>query len=233
MLSPAQLQQYYDKYGKEKVDEAITFLSYKQEPKPLPKEESAEFPIMYVFRHGQTTDNADMLYSGWRDADLTEKGVQQAEELSEKLKDKNIGMLIASDQIRAIKTMEIAISKNENAKGLEIIKDARIKERCYGDFQGKSKLEVYLEDPEQSMKFRRSYENVPPNGESIEMVVKRVNEFLDEIIPLIKEYGINIAISCHGNSIRGIRQRFEGLTNEETAHIETPLGSDYAAYVIK
>jgi bisphosphoglycerate-dependent phosphoglycerate mutase len=46
-------------------------------------------------------------------------------------------------------------------------------------------------------------------------------------------YKMNVAVSCHGNSIRGFRQIFEGLSNEQTALIETPLGQDYAAYNIR
>ena len=223
---------FYSKYPKEKVDEALHLLTYK-DVQPLPKDENPDFPIMYVFRHGQTTDNADFIFSGWRDSDLTEKGIQQAEVLAEKLRDKEIHMLIASDQIRAIKTMQIAISKNEKAKVLEIIKDPRIKERSYGDLQGQSKLLLQLENPALLLKYRREYTNIPPNGESLEMVVERVYDFLEEIIPKMKSYKINVAISCHGNSIRGIRKYFEKLTDKQTADIETPLGQDYAAYSIK
>jgi len=223
----------YEKYGKETVDEAVKYLSYRTISKDLPKDESEDFPILYVFRHGQTTDNADFIFSGWRDVDLTEKGIQQAEILSEKLKDKKIHMLIASDQVRAIRTMELAMSKNESAKELEIVKDPRIKERSYGDLQGESKLLLQLENPKLLLQYRRGYHNSPPNGESLEMVVKRVEDFLYDIIPKMKEFKINVAVSCHGNSIRGIRKHFENLTEEETEEIETPLGQDYAAYLIK
>ncbi|KKU57450.1 MAG: hypothetical protein UX79_C0011G0014 [candidate division WWE3 bacterium GW2011_GWB1_47_11] len=74
---------------------------------------------------------------------------------------------------------------------------------------------------------------MPPNGESIAMVVKRVGEFLDELLPFVKENKLNVAIACSGNSIRGIRKRFENLTDEETAAVETPLGQDYAAYRVE
>lgn len=221
----------YSKYPKDKVDKAIEYLSY-HNAKELPKNEDLRYPILYVFRHGQTIDNADFVFSGWRDSDLTEKGKHQALILSEKLKDKKIHMLVASDQIRAIKTMEIAVSSNKNASSLEIHKDKRIKERCYGDLQGESKLEMHLTDPEKLLEYRRSYDIKPPNGESIEDVVKRVYEFIEEIIPLMKMYKMNVAVSCHGNSIRGFRKYFEHLTNEETALIETPLAQDYAAYPI-
>ena len=223
----------YYKYTKEQVEEAVAFLSYKATDIKLPKEEIEGIPTLYVFRHGQTVDNANFIYSGWRDADITDDGIKQAEILAEKLKDKKLHMLVASDQIRAIKTMQIAVSKNPAAKNLEIIKDPRLKERKYGDLQGKSKLEAYLENPELSQKLRRSYNDPPPNGESIAMVLARVNLFIAEIVPKMKEFHINVAVSCHGNSIRGFRKHFEHLTEDETAHVETPLAQDYAAYAIR
>lgn len=226
------LTAFYQKYPKEKVNEAIAYLSY-HDAQPMPKDENPAYPILYIFRHGQTTDNADFIFSGWRDSDLTKLGVKQAQILAEKLKDKKIHMLVASDQIRSIKTMEIAVSLNYFAKKLEIHQDARLKERGYGDLQGSSKLEIHLTNPKLLLEYRRSYDIKPPNGESIEDVVKRVKSFIDEIVPLMKMYKMNVAVSCHGNSIRGFRRVFEGLTNEQTALVESPLGQDYAAYSIK
>jgi len=226
------LSAYYAKYPKQKVDEAVAYLSY-HEAKPLPKDENPAYPILYVFRHGQTEDNANFIFSGWRDSVLTEKGVEQAKILAEKLKDKKLHMLVASDQIRSIKTMELAVSLNDFAKKLEIHKEPRIKERCYGDLQGQSKLEMQITDPEHLAEERRSYDFIPPNGESTATVIKRVKTFIDEIVPLMKQYHMNVAVSCHGNSIRGFRQVFEGLSNEKTALVESPLAQDYAAYSIK
>jgi 2,3-bisphosphoglycerate-dependent phosphoglycerate mutase len=232
MLSSAQLFTLYKKYGKENVDKAISYLSYK-DAKVLPKHEDPNYPILYVFRHGQTVDNANFTFSGWRDSDLTEKGIEQALELAPKLKAKQIAMLFASDQIRSIKTMQYAMSQNDFAKNLEIVEDPRIKERKYGDLQGKSKLIMQLENPELLLEYRRSYDKIPPNGESLEMVVSRVYDFIEDLLPEMKNYNLNVAISCHGNSIRGFRKFFENLADEETAEIETPLGQDYAAYSIK
>jgi len=223
---------FYKEYSKEKVDEAVSYLSY-HNAKPLPKDENPAYPTLYVFRHGQTEDNANFLFSGWRDPKLTEKGDEQAKILAERLKDKRIHMLVASDQIRSVDTMKIAISLNEYAKQLEMHKDPRIKERCYGDLQGESKLKMQLEDPKLLLKYRRSYDIKPPNGESIAEVVIRVKQFINEIIPPMKMYKMNVAVSCHGNSIRGFRQVFENLTNEQTALVESPLGQDYAAYSIR
>jgi broad specificity phosphatase PhoE len=216
-------------------DEAVKYLTYKgpEAEKELPKTELPNTPTLYVFRHGQSEDNAKMIFSGWRDTALTDEGRTQAEALAEKLKDKNIQMLISSDQQRTIETMKIAMSKNEYAKGLEIIQDGRLRERNYGDWQGKSKLEMQMADPEGLKKVRRGWNGTPPNGESMADIDKRVSELLDEIVPQMKANKISVAIACSGNSIRPIRKRFEGLSEEEAATVETPTGKDYAAYPIK
>jgi 2,3-bisphosphoglycerate-dependent phosphoglycerate mutase len=221
-----------DTHSQDKIDEAVSLLSYKKVD-PLPKEEVEGFPVMYIFRHGQSEDNAEYVFSGWRDSKLTQKGIEQAEILAEKIKDKKIDMLISSPQNRAVETMKTAISKNGQAKNLEIHLDDRIKERRYGDLQGTSKLEIQLKDPDLLKKIRRSYDYTPPNGESLEMVCKRVADFCDEIIPLMREHKINVAVSCHGNSIRGFRKYFENLDEKTTAEMETPLAQDYAAYTIR
>ncbi len=231
MLDSAQTLVLYQKYGKDKVDQAIKYLSYK-DVRILPKNEIYGYPILYVFRHGQTEDNSNFIFSGWRDSDLTEKGKQQALELAPKLKDKKISMLFCSDQIRSIKTMRLAMSQNQYSTKVEIIKDPRIKERSYGSLQGKSKLIMQLENPELLLEYRRSYTKIPPEGESLEMVVDRVYQFIEDLIPKMKQFRINVAVSCHGNSIRGFRKYFEHLTDEQTSEIETPLGQDYAAYSI-
>lgn len=222
----------YEKYGTDKVNAAIQFLTYREGIEELPKNESTSNPTLYVFRHGETQDNKDMLFSGWRDPDITETGIEQALILAEKLKDKKIQLLYTSDQIRSINTMKLAVSKNDQTNNLTIIQDGRIREKSYGIYQGKSKLEIQLENPDHAMELRRSYNYTPPLGESLHMCILRVNDFLNEVIHIMKDKKINVAVSCHGNSIRGIRQYFEKLSNNDTAHIETPLGQDYAAYQI-
>jgi len=226
------LTPFYNKYGKEKVDTAIEKLNYK-EVTSMPKNEDSNYPILYIFRHGQSEDNEQMLFSGWRDAKLTQKGIDQALKLAEVLKDKKIDYLYSSTQARAIDTMKYAISLNDAAKNLEIHQDERLRERSYGDLQGTSKLELFLENEELCNEYRRSYTKRANNGENLEDVILRVEEFIKELIPFMIKNKINVAISCHGNSIRGFRKYFENLSPEEVSKIETPLGSDYLSYSIK
>lgn len=217
---------------KNKIKEAKDLLNYKKVDE-LPKEESGDFSTVYIFRHGQTDDNANFIFSGTRDAKLTDEGIKQAEILAEKIKDIKFDKLISSPQTRAKQTMEIAMSTNESASSLPITTDERIRERSYGDLTGKSKMEIQLRDPEELLKIRRSFGYIPPNGESIEMVCKRVANFCDDLVKEISGKNIKVAISCHGNSMRGFRKYFEKLDNETVSKLETPLGQDYASYVIK
>jgi 2,3-bisphosphoglycerate-dependent phosphoglycerate mutase len=226
------LTNYYNKYGQDIVDKAIEKLNYK-EVTTMPKSEDPNYPILYIFRHGQSEDNAKMIFSGWRDAKLTDTGVKQALNLAEIIKDKKIDFLISSDQTRAIDTMKHAVSLNLQAKNLEIHTDKRIRERSYGDLQGTSKLELFLQNEALCNEYRRSYTKRASNGENLEDVVSRVENFISELIPMMKEKKLNVAISCHGNSIRGFRKFFEKLSPEEVTKIETPLGSDYISYNIR
>ncbi|MFC1700212.1 histidine phosphatase family protein [Patescibacteria group bacterium] len=219
-------------YSENTILKALQTLTY-HHPDHLPKKQSNKHSTIYIFRHGQSEDNKNFIFSGWRKAPLTDVGKEQAKVLTSKLKNIRFGMIVSSPQIRATETLEIALSKNESIQNLEVITDRRIMERSYGDLQGQSKLEAYLKDPEGLKKIRRTWDGTPPNGESIEMVYKRVSEFCDELIPKIKGKNINVAISCHGNSIRCFRGYFENLSHERIATVETPLGQDYAAYTIK
>ena len=216
----------------EKIKKAKDLLNYKRVDE-LPKEESDEFSTIYVFRHGQTEDNANFIFSGERDAKLTKEGIKQAEILADKITNIKFERLISSPQNRAIETMKIALSKNNLSKDVEIETEERIRERSYGDLTGKSKMEIQLKDPEELLKIRRSYDFVPPNGESIEMVCSRVGDFCKDLIKEVTGKNIKVAISCHGNSMRGFRKYFENLDNEAVSKVESPLAQDYAAYVVR
>ncbi len=196
----------------------------------LPKAESPDNPEIIVFRHGQTHDNINKIFSGWRDSELTDVGLEQAEILADKLKGKRIDLCITSPLIRSKKTAEIALKYHE---GVVYEEDPRIIERNYGTLTGMSKEKLMKENPELAIRYRRSYDFPPPQGESYKMVEKRVFEFCNELVKRVKEQNLNVVICCHGNSMRAIRKYFEKLSLIDTLTVENPLGKDFAMYVIK
>ena len=198
---------------------------------PLPKNESNIRPTLYVFRHGQTYDNINRIFSGRREARLTPEGVKQCEELAEKLKNKRIDLGIYSNNIRARDTLKIALKYHPNVKKETT---STLLERDYGDLTGTSKLELNKKDPKLCQKYRRSWDFPPPNGESLKMVWdNRLKKFCQDLEKRIRKENIWVAVSCTGNTMRLIRKYFENLTIQQTLAIESPTAQDYASYVVK
>ena len=197
--------------------------------KPLPKKESKTKPVLYLFRHGETYDNRNRVFSGWRQSRLTKVGAKQANILAKKLKRKKIDLFIVSRLVRSRQTARIVLKYHPKTR---METDNRIIERCYGDLMGHSKTKLMKENPQLLAKYRRGYDFPPPHGESIKMVEKRIFPFCRDLIKRMKKEKINVAVSAHGNSMRVMRRFFEKMTIEKMLTHENPLGKDYAAYVI-
>src|SRR3990170_8148875 len=148
---------------------------------------------LFVFRHAETFDNRRGIFSGWRDSDLTLKGISQAQDIAEQLKQYRIDYAFTSHLRRARKTLEIALQDNPSVK---VFIDDRLIERCYGLLQGKDKRKVAQENPDWNAQIQRGYNLVPPEGESLSMVEKRVFSFLAQFRDWFGQTPGNVAISC-------------------------------------
>jgi 2,3-bisphosphoglycerate-dependent phosphoglycerate mutase len=174
---------------------------------------------LFVFRHAETTDNRRQIFSGWRDPKLTLKGLSQAQEVAEQLKREKIDYAFTSHLKRAKETLDIVLEKHYN---VPVFIDDRLIERCYGLLQGRSKRKIAEEKPKWFTQVHRGYDFPPPEGESLKMVEKRTLPFLVQLEEWLRENGGNIAISCHGNSLRPIRRVFEHLTLKQMLQLENP-----------
>ena len=133
--------------------------------------------IYYV--HGTTLDNINKLCSGWKNVDLSERGINEAKSLSCKSKYK-FDILFTSDLKRAIDSANLAFPN------IDKMQDKRLRECNYGDFDGLSKSLVKYEE----------HIDIPfPNGESLKDVELRMKDFLKY---LKKNYdGKTIGIIAH------------------------------------
>jgi 2,3-bisphosphoglycerate-dependent phosphoglycerate mutase len=174
---------------------------------------------LFVFRHAETTDNSRGIFSGWRDPELTLKGLSQAREIAEQLRRDKIDYAFTSHLKRARKTLEIVL---ETHSPIPVFTDDRLIERCYGLLQGKSKRKVAKERPEWFAQIHRGYDFPPPEGESLKMVENRTLPFLTQLEEWLRQNPGNAAISCHGNSLRPIRRVFEHLSLKQMLQIENP-----------
>lgn len=185
-------------------------------------------PKVIIIRHGQTTDNKEQIFSGKRDVDLTEEGIEEAKKIAEELKNEKITKSYQSSQLRSKHTLELILDSYH--PNIEVFTDDRIRERDYGDLTGKHHAEIEEKEPENYKLWHRSYDVPPPAGESIKDVEKRVMEFLNEVIPSLKPNDV-VLISAHGNSIRPMRKYFEHLSNEEMSSFEHTPGKIYTYQV--
>jgi 2,3-bisphosphoglycerate-dependent phosphoglycerate mutase len=120
---------------------------------------------LVLIRHGQSTWNAENLFTGWVDVDLTPAGEAEARaggELLAAVDGLDLRILHTSVLTRAIRTAELALAE-AGRSWLPVRRDWRLNERHYGDLQGKNKAAIKQEfGPEQLQLWRRSYDTPPP-----------------------------------------------------------------------
>ena len=180
---------------------------------------------LILIRHGQSVWNAENRFTGWTDVDLSEKGVEEAEEAGNELRDQVIDVIHTSDLIRAKRTAEIVIRANVSSKDTVTKSDWRLNERNYGALQGLNKAETAEKHGAAQVRiWRRSFDVAPPEGESLEMTAKRtIPYFEEEILPDL-ESGESVLVSAHGNSLRSIVMHIEGISPEDIVSFEIQTG---------
>ncbi len=166
-----------------------------------------------LIRHGQSEWNKLNLFTGFKNIDLSEQGIEEANKAGQNFKNLDIkfNIVFTSELKRAQETAKIILQNLDqwdflNNEG-KIISNINLNERDYGDLTGLNKKETAEKfGEEQVHKWRRGYSDQPPNGESLEDVVRRVTKYFDEVIkPAIQSNeNDNILIAAHGNSLRAL-----------------------------
>lgn len=172
--------------------------------------------LLVLVRHGQSEWNLKNLFTGWRDVDLTEQGVNEAREAGRKLKAQGLAFDIAftSALKRAQRTLNLALEEMGQT-GLPIISDAALNERDYGDLSGLNKDDARAKWGEEQVHiWRRSYDVPPPGGESLKDTVARtLPYYVQEILPQVLR-GQRTLVAAHGNSLRALVMVLERLSPE-------------------
>ena len=182
--------------------------------------------VLVLVRHGQSEWNKLNLFTGWKDPDLTEKGVAEANKAAVLLKAQGLTFDIAftSDLTRAQHTLRL-ILEGLGQTGLATERDQKLNERDYGDLSGLNKDDARKRwGEEQVLIWRRSYDVPPPGGESLKDTLERVLPYYEaKIWPAVKS-GKNVIVAAHGNSLRALIMKLEGLTGEEILKRELGTG---------
>ena len=186
---------------------------------------------IYLFRHGGTVYNQKKIFTGWQHSRLTQQGKRMSQHVAKKLRDKKIYVAFHTHLPRSIDTLKIVLKYHPECR--QIIQDDRIIERSYGDLELHSHANIIKKFGQKNYeKWHRSYIGIPPKGESIKMVEKRVKSFINFLLKKMRSEKINVAISAHGNSMRPFRRYFEHLTIKKMMKLENPW-DDYFDYVVE
>ncbi len=181
---------------------------------------------LVLVRHGQSEWNLKNLFTGWRDPDLTELGVEEAKTGGKAIAETGIKFDIAftSDLSRAQKTLKIILDEI-GQQGLETICDQALNERDYGDLSGLNKDDARAKWGEEQVHiWRRSYDIPPPGGESLRDTGARVwPYYLTEILPRVLR-GEKVLVAAHGNSLRSLVMVLDKLTKEEILKLNLATG---------
>lgn len=182
--------------------------------------------VLVLVRHGQSEWNLKNLFTGWRDPDLTEKGVAEAKRAGEMLKEQGLQFDIAftSALFRAQRTLDLILTELGQTS-LEIVRDKALNERDYGDLSGLNKDDARKRwGEEQVLIWRRSYDVAPPGGESLKDTAQRVLPFYKTHIWPKLQAGQNVIVAAHGNSIRALIMYLEELSAKQILEREVVTG---------
>jgi 2,3-bisphosphoglycerate-dependent phosphoglycerate mutase len=182
--------------------------------------------LLVLVRHGQSEWNLKNLFTGWRDVDLSEKGIAEAREAGRRLKSQGIIFDVAftSALVRAQRTLDLMLAEMEQMK-IPVFKDQALNERDYGELVGLNKDDARKKwGEEQVHRWRRSYDIQPPGGESLKDTVARaLPYFVQEILPRVLR-GERVLVSAHGNSLRALVMVLERLSPEQIIKRELATG---------
>jgi len=179
---------------------------------------------LILVRHGQSTYNLENRFTGDVDVPLTTLGREEALSAGRKLKKYVFNRGYTSVLIRAEETLQI-ILKEIGQSNIPIERNAALNERKYGDLQGLNKAETAAKFGDaQVLLWRRSYDVLPPNGESLEDTYNRTVPYFKLAIAPQLLYGNNILVVAHGNSLRALMMYLENINKEAILELNIPTG---------
>ena len=182
--------------------------------------------VLVLVRHGESEWNKLNLFTGWRDPDLTEKGVEEARRAGQLLKAEGFRFDIAFTSVlkRAQRTLTLILGEL-GQNWLETVEDEALNERDYGDLSGLNKDDARKQwGEEQVLIWRRSFDIPPPGGESLKDTAARTLPYYEKAIwPQVKS-GRNVIVAAHGNSLRSMIMRLDQLTPEQILKVELGTG---------
>jgi 2,3-bisphosphoglycerate-dependent phosphoglycerate mutase len=182
--------------------------------------------LLVLVRHGQSDWNLKNLFTGWRDVDLTEKGIAEAREAGRKLKAQGIKFDVAFTSVlkRAQRTLDLMLTEMGQTS-IPVFKNQALNERDYGELVGLNKDDARKKWGEEQVHiWRRSYDAAPPGGESLKDTLARaLPYYITEILPRVMR-GEHVLVAAHGNSLRALVMVLDKHTPDSITKLNLETG---------
>ena len=178
-----------------------------------------------IIRHGQSLGNANNLYLGHTDLDLSELGYRQAQITAEHLKNEKIDAIFTSDLKRAHNT----VVPHAKMRGLEVVDRCELREIYLGDWEGCA-VEELLRDEHEAfvVGWKQNFGTFTmPNGES---TISAGERMYDELLRIAREMpGKTVLIGAHAAIIRAFWGKVSGYSPEKIADaVPFPTNASYS-----
>jgi broad specificity phosphatase PhoE len=161
---------------------------------------------LLLIRHGESIWNREGRVQGWLDPPLSERGLEQAVRLAERMSEWPIAAVYASTLERARVTAECIA----RAHKLAVTLDERLREHRLGAIQGLTGSEIHAKYPEQFALAGRTDRWVPaPDEEPVTEFMHRVRAAGDDVLSRHREQ--MVAIVSHGGSINRLLMSWLGI----------------------
>ena len=157
---------------------------------------SAELPIVYLARHGETAWSLTGQHTGRTDLPLTERGERNARALGERLNGLRFARVFTSPMLRARRTCELA----GFGPGVEVDRD--LVEWDYGEYEGRRTSEIRAERLGWQL-----FRDGCPGGESPEQVGARA----DRVRNRLRAVQGDVLVFSSGHFLRVLAARWVGL----------------------
>ena len=204
-----------------------------------------------LLRHGESVWNKENRFTGWTDVDLTQKGVEEAGQAGELMREAGLVFDLAHTSVlrRAIKTLWLALERMD-LMWIPVLHSWRLNERHYGALQGLNKAETAAKfGEEQVLAWRRSYDTPPPAlgaddsrypgsdpryrgltpnqipfTECLKDTVTRVLPYWNQTIAPDIRAGKRVLIAAHGNSLRALVKYLDKVGDQGIVGLNIPTG---------
>ncbi len=179
---------------------------------------------LILLRHLESQWNKENRFTGWVDVSLSEKGIKSAKEVADKLAGFRIDKVYTSPLIRNKETVSLILG-HLGKKDLPVVIDKALDERNYGKLQGLNKDEMKVKYGEEQIRlWRRSWNQAPPDGESLEDVFNRVVPFYKKYIEKDLKQGKNVLIVASHNSLRALVKYLDNISDTDIINFELSPG---------